>query len=51
MPRHPPAADQFIYELTVAGRSQPIVTTDGVENPQVLRDVIGALEQMKAQAK
>jgi hypothetical protein len=47
----PPAADQFVYELTVAGRAQPIVTADGADNPLVLREVIGALEQIKKQAK
>jgi len=34
-PMRPPGADQFIYELTVAGRAQPIVTVDGVDNPPV----------------
>ncbi len=47
----PPVADQFVYELTVAGRAQPIVTADGADNPPVLREVIGALEQIKKQAK
>jgi hypothetical protein len=51
LPRQPPAADQFIYELTVSGRRQPIVATDGADTPQVLRDVIGALEQLGRQAK
>jgi hypothetical protein len=44
-------ADQFVYELTVPGRAQPIVTVDGADNPPVLREVIGALEQLKTQAK
>ncbi len=47
----PPAADQFVYELTVAGRAKPIVTADSADNPPVLREVIGALEQLKTQAK
>jgi len=51
VPGWPPGADQFFYELTVAGRVQPIVTTDSAENPPVLRELIGALEQLKKQAK
>lgn len=51
VPRQSPVADQFIYELTVAGRAKPIVTADGVDNPPVLREMIGLLEQMKTQAK
>jgi hypothetical protein len=51
VPMRPPGADQFIYELTVAGRANPIVTVDGADNPAVLRDLISALEQLKTQAK
>jgi hypothetical protein len=51
LPVWPPGADQFVYELTVPGRAQPIVTVDGADNPPVLREVIGALEQLKTQAK
>lgn len=51
LPMSPPGADQFVYELTVSGRAQPIVTVDGADNPPVLREVIGVLEQLKTQAK
>jgi hypothetical protein len=51
VPMQPPGADQFIYELTVPGRRKPIVVADGADNPPVLREVIGALERLKAAAK
>jgi len=51
VPIQPPVADQFIYELTVPGQPKAIVATDGADNPPVLRELIGALEQLKTQAK
>jgi len=51
VPMQPAGADQFVYELTVAGRAKPIVTADSADNPPVLNEVIGALEQIKKQAK
>jgi hypothetical protein len=51
LPLQPPVADQFVYELIVAGRAKPIIAADGANNPPVLREMIGALEQLKTQAK
>ena len=47
----PIAPDQFVYELSVPGRKQPIVTADGAENPPVLDQVIDLLEKLKAAAR
>ncbi|HEU5101378.1 MAG TPA: hypothetical protein VFU22_20285 [Roseiflexaceae bacterium] len=49
--RLPAAADQFVYELTVPGRAQPIVAADGADNPPVLDQLIGELEKLKARVK
>ena len=43
MPLQPPAPDQFVYELSVAGRAKSIVVAEGANTPQVLRDVIARL--------
>jgi hypothetical protein len=51
VPALPLGADYFIYELTLPGRKKPIIVADGVGTPPVLREVIGALEQLKTQAK
>jgi hypothetical protein len=51
LPVQPPAPDQFVYELTVAGRAKPIVATDSADTPAVLRQLIDALERLKTQAK
>lgn len=40
-------ADMFVYEISVPGRAQPVVTMDGAENPPVLTDLIGLLEQLR----
>lgn len=40
-------ADMFVYEIRVPGRAQPVVTMDGAENPPVLTDLIGLLEQLR----
>jgi hypothetical protein len=47
----PIAPDQFVYELSVPGRRRPIVTADGADNPPVLNEVIGLLEQLKTAAR
>jgi hypothetical protein len=47
----PPAADAFVYELTIPGRAQPIVATDSADIPPVLAQVIMLLERLKAQVK
>jgi hypothetical protein len=51
VPMQPPGADQFSYELTLPGQAKPITVTDGADNPPVLRELIGALEQLKDQVK
>lgn len=51
LPMQPPVPDQFVYELTIPGRGKPIVAPEGANNPPVLRDLIDALERLKAQAK
>jgi hypothetical protein len=48
LPAPPVAPDQFVYELTVMGSAQPIVTADGAQDPPVLRQVIGELEKLRA---
>ena len=40
-------ADMFVYEISVPGRAQPVVTMDGAENPTVLTEVLGLLEQLR----
>lgn len=50
VPMQPPVADQFIYELTLPGRTKPIIVADGADNPPVLRELIDMLEQLKTQA-
>jgi hypothetical protein len=47
VPARPPAADQFIYELTLPGRTKPIVTADSPDNPPMLRQLIDLLEKLK----
>jgi hypothetical protein len=47
----PIAPDQFVYELRVPGRRQPIVTADGADNPPVLEQAIDMLEKLKAAAR
>ena len=47
----PPAADAFVYELSIPGRAQPLVATDGAERPPLLDQLIGELESLKAQVK
>ncbi len=43
-----PGADQFVYEISVAGRAQPtVLTMDGVQNPAVLDAVIAELEHLR----
>jgi hypothetical protein len=51
LPVQPPVPDQFVYELTVPGRGKPIVVAESADTPPVLRDLIDALEKLKAQAK
>lgn len=51
IPVQPPVPDQFIYELTLPGRTKPLIATDGVDNPPALRELIDMLEQLKTQAK
>jgi hypothetical protein len=51
VPVVPPGSDQFVYKLTVPGRSKPIVTTDSADNPPLLKDIMSAIEQMKREAK
>ena len=40
-------ADMFVYEISVPGRAQPVVTMDGAENPAVLTEMLGLLEQLR----
>jgi hypothetical protein len=47
----PPAADQFVYELSIPGRAQPLVAADSADIPPVLGQVIALLEKLKAQVK
>ena len=51
LPVQPPAADQFVYELTVPGRPKPLVIADSADNPPVVRQLIDTLEKLKSQAK
>jgi hypothetical protein len=51
LPVQPAAPDQFAYELTVPGRTKPIVAVDSADNPAVLSELIAALEKLKTQAK
>jgi hypothetical protein len=51
MPVQPPAPDQFVYELTLPGRAEPLVATDSADNPPVLRELIDLLEQLKTPAR
>jgi hypothetical protein len=47
----PVAPDQFVYELRVPGRRQPVVTADSADNPPVLDQVIDMLEKIKTAAR
>jgi hypothetical protein len=43
-------ADQFVYEISLPGDSQPrVITVDGAQNPAVLDQLIAELERLRRQ--